>query len=246
MKQPTKYALIPFLLFALLGPGHSGAHSTATEQSNSALSAEQLQAAIIREVEDYLEQRARTLGLTPTIEVAKPRVEHLASCAKLAVQSNETTPLRARMTVSVRCEDPARWVSHVHAQLSADGFYFTTNRTIEAGEPISLDDLIAHETDVLKISPHVVTDPSQIIGHIATRRLPSGSTVRANGLRHPQSVARGQQVQTIVHGAGFTVTGKGQAVQAGNPGSRIQVRTPTGQLIQGIVLDAHTVEVMAF
>lgn len=148
------------------------------------------------------------------------------------------------MTVTVRCTEPAQWVTHVRAQLSAPGYYFVTNRTIEADEPIQLDDLIAHETDVLKLSPHILTDPSKIIGHIATHRIPRGTTLRANAVRNPQSIARGQLVQTIARGPGFVVSSEGQALQNGNPGARIQVRTASGQIIQGIVLDAHSVEVI--
>lgn len=238
MKQPTKYVLILFLLFSyvLLLPIAAG-----TE-------VDELKEKITAAVHDFLEQQANTLGISAEITVSEPRIDNLGPCDDFEVYSSGggTAPLRARMTASVRCLGPSRWVSHIHAQLTASGFYFTTNRTIEAGEPIALDDLIAHETDVLKVSPQVVTDPSLIIGHIATRRLPSGSTLRSNVLRNPQSIARGQQVQTIARGEGFVVTGEGQAMQNGNPGARIQVRTPRGQVIQGIVLDAHTVEIILF
>lgn len=248
MKQPTKHALILFLLFwFLLQPLFlAHAHEKEADTQPTPLSAQALQEAMVAQVQDFIERQARTMGLTAEIKITEPRVENLGACADFDVYSSSAAQLRSRMTVSVRCLGPSKWVSHVHAQLTADGFYFTTNRTIEAGESIGLDDLIAHETDVLKLSPHVVTDPSQIIGFIATRRIPDGSTLRSNVLRNPQSIARGQKVNTVAQGKGFVVTGEGQAMQAGNPGTRIQVRTPTGQVIQGIVLDANTVEIILF
>lgn len=202
-----------------------------------------LGALIVSEVHNYLEQLTRTQGLETTINITPPRLENLGECEAFEVDSRGQAQLRARMTVSVRCHEPSQWVTHVRAQLSAPGYYFVANRTIEADEPIELDDLIAHETDVFKLSPHILTDPSKIIGHIATRRIPSGTTLRTNSLRNPQSIARGQTVQTVAKGQGFVVTSEGKALQSGNPGSRIQVRTASGQVIQGIVLDAHTVEI---
>lgn len=199
---------------------------------------------IVTKVHDFLEHHARTQGLEPSITITPPRLEHLSHCHHVEVDARHQIPLRSRMTVTVRCTEPAQWVTHVRAQLSAPGYYFVTNRTIEADEPIQLDDLIAHETDVLKLSPHILTDPSKIIGHIATHRIPSGTTLRANAVRNPQSIARGQLVQTIARGPGFVVSSEGQALQNGNPGARIQVRTASGQIIQGIVLDAHSVEVI--
>jgi len=39
-------------------------------------------------------------------------------------------------------------------------------------------------------------------------------------------------------------TGEGQALESGAPGTQIQVRTSSGQIITGTVIDAHTVQVM--
>lgn len=198
---------------------------------------------IAEQVHEFLEQKTRTQGLTATIEVTPPRVKNLGQCTSFEVYSRGNEQLRARMTISVRCHKPSQWVTHVRAQLSASGYYFVANRNIEIDEPVTLDDLIAHETDVLKLSPHILTDPSKIIGYIATRRIPDGTTLRANSLRNPQSIARGQTVQTVARGPGFVVTSQGIALQSGSPGTRIQIRTESGQVIQGTVRDAHTVEI---
>ncbi|HLS17365.1 MAG TPA: flagellar basal body P-ring formation chaperone FlgA [Paenalcaligenes sp.] len=229
----------------LADASHSSGESPSPSDADSGTSEskDDLASKISDQVHDFLEQQARTLGLEATIKVNPPRVENLGVCEDFEVYSRSKAQLRSRMTVSVRCHAPTQWVTHVHAQLSASGYYFVANRTIEADEPVTLDDLIAHEADVLKLSPHILTDPSKIIGHIATRRIPNGTTLRANSLRNPQSIARGQTVQTIARGQGFVVTSEGQALQSGNPGARIQVRTASGQVIQAIVLDAHTVEV---
>src|SRR5699024_11082093 len=172
-------------------------------------------------VHEVLEQKTRTQGLVPTIRTTPPLTQNRGSCDDFEVSSRGSDQLRSRMTVSVRCHKPAQWVTHVRAQLSASGYYFVANRNIEIHEPVALDDLIPHEADVLKLSPHILTDPSKIIGYIATRRIPNGTTLRTNALRDPQSIARGQTVQTIARGQGFVVTSQGQALQSGNPGTRI-------------------------
>lgn len=223
-------------------------HDTEIErtQSSTIKDKNELEKAIIQNVHQFLEKQASNMGLDATIKVSAPNVKNLGNCDDFEVFSNQATNIRSRMTVSIRCLTPSKWVTHVHAELSVDGYYFISNRTIESGESIQLDDLIAQEADILRLSPHVITDPSQIIGFVATRRIPNGSTIRANTLRHPEAVARGQNVQTVARGPGFVVTSTGQALQSGNPGTRIQVRTPSGQIIQGIVLDATTVEILMF
>lgn len=148
------------------------------------------------------------------------------------------------MSVAVRCLSPQPWTLHVQAELTIDGYYYVTNRTLQVGEVISLDDLVPREGDILRLPPNTVTDPSLAVGYITTQRINSGSTLRSSALRDPQSIQRGQTVRTIARGVGFVATGEGQALQSGSPGSQIQVRVSSGQIITGTVLDAQTVQVL--
>jgi flagella basal body P-ring formation protein FlgA len=50
-------------------------------------------------------------------------------------------------------------------------------------------------------------------------------------------------VHLIVQGRGFTVSSEGEALGKAAPGERLQVRTPSGQVVTGVVNAAGQVEV---
>jgi len=88
-----------------------------------------------------------------------------------------------------------------------------------------------------------VTDPAHALGRVVTQRIRQGGTIKSGTLRDPDSVQRGQRVHTQARGAGFVMRGAGYALQAGAPGSTIQVRTTSGVVVSAIVIDSTTVQV---
>src|SRR5690606_963012 len=115
---------------------------------------------------------------------------------------------------------------------------------IQPGDTLTMDDLNPREGDLLRLSPNIATDPSLLVGHIATQRISAGSPIKTTALRDPDSIQRGQMIRTEVRGPGFVANGEGQALQSGAPGTQIQVKSSSGQVITGTVLNANTVLVM--
>lgn len=193
---------------------------------------------------DYLLSQAQILPGQAEITLDAARLQAMPACQHAQAFLPSGQRLRARMSVGVRCLAPQPWTSSVSATLSVQGHYYVTNRRINPGETVSLDDLAAREGDLLQLASGVVFDPSQIVGYVASQRIPLGSPVRSTALRDPQAVMRGQTVRTIARGAGFVATGEGQALQSGPPGTQIQIKASSGQIISATVLDASTVQVM--
>lgn len=194
-------------------------------------------------VEEFMLNQAETYPGAAQVSVEPPRITNQAMCHDLEVFLAGSRLLRSRMNVGVRCLGPESWTTYVQVNLRIDGFYYVTNRTINAGDVLSLDDLVAREGDILRLSRGTVFDPSQAIGFVAKQRIPRGTPVKATALRDPNSIERGQRVKTIARGPGFVITGEGQALEDGNPGSTIQVRSGSGQVITGVVVDATTVQI---
>lgn len=192
----------------------------------------------------FLHEQADSYAGTLSVHVHNPPLRHHTQCDQLHTFFPSGNQLRSRMTVSVRCLAPVTWTINTQVELSLQGFYYVTNKTIAMGEIISLDDLTAREGDLLRLPANTVIDPSHIIGYIAAQRINAGNPLRNQVLKNPQSVQRGQKVRTIARGVGFVATGEGQALQDGAPGAQIQVRAASGQLITGTVIDAHTVQVI--
>lgn len=201
-------------------------------------------AAITAEVEAFLLDRAGSLPGTPTVAVAEPRInrQHTA-CEQLDVFLSNPQ-LRSRMSVGVRCLSPQPWTLYVQASLAVEGYYYVAARDIGVGETLTLDDMVSREGDLLRLARGVIVDPSRAIGYIAQQRISAGSSIRSSALRDPDSIVRGQAVKTEARGLGFVATGEGVAMENGAPGTVIQVRTPSGQVISGTVVNSTTVRVM--
>lgn len=199
---------------------------------------------VVSEVEAFLLNQASIHPGAMSVHVTPPVIRNQAQCNALQPYLPSGAKLRSRMTIAVRCQAPSSWTLHVPTEISIQGYYYISNRSIAVGEIISLDDLVAREGDLLRLPPNTVTDPSLAIGYIASQRINAGNTIRSSALRDPQSIQRGQAVRTIARGNGFVATGEGQALQSGAPGTQIQVKVSSGQIITGTVLDAHTVQVM--
>ncbi|HWL29149.1 MAG TPA: flagellar basal body P-ring formation chaperone FlgA [Burkholderiaceae bacterium] len=229
----TLVSIIGGTLLAMSGP---------VAASNALLA--QDPAAVSAEVDAFLRGQAASYPGSTHIIVEPPRLTNQPACAHLQAFLPTGQRLRSRMTVGVRCMAPQTWTTYVQANLSILGYYYVANRSIQVGDILSLDDLSAREGDILRLSGGTVFDPSQAVGYVASQRIPAGGPIKARSLRSPDSIQRGQTVRTEARGLGFVATGEGKALENGAPGSQIQVRSSSGQIVSGTVLNANTVQVM--
>lgn len=198
---------------------------------------------IASEVESFLLNQAAVLPGAAEVVVTPPRISRQAACEHLDVYL-PNPQLRSRMNVGVRCLAPQPWTLFVQASLSVNGYYYVTNRRMEPGERITMDDLTAREGDLLRMPRGVVSDPALAVGYIVTQRMTEGTSLRSSALRDPDSIVKGQPVRTEARGVGFVATGEGVALEDGAPGAMIQVRTSSGQVVTGTVVSNTTVRIM--
>lgn len=199
---------------------------------------------IAAEVENFLAGQANSYPGSANITVNTPRIESQPECDQLHVYLPNGHRLRSRMTVGVRCMGPVAWTTRVQANLNIQGYYYVANHTIQPGDTLSLDDLTGREGDLLSLSRGVVFDPSQAVGYVAKYRISAGGVIKTSALRDPDSIQRGQSVRTEARGLGFVATGEGKAMESGAPGTQIQVKSSSGQIVSGTVVNSNTVMVM--
>lgn len=193
---------------------------------------------------NFLLEQAQSLPGNAQVLIDSSRLQEQAQCQQVQAFLPSGQRLRARLSVGLRCLTPNTWVTSVPASLSVQGFYYVSKRTINPGETLSLDDLIAREGDILRLPSGVLFDPSQIIDYIASQRIQAGNPIRQHALRDPHAIVRGQTVRTVARGTGFVISGEALALQTASPGQQIQVRASSGQVISATVLDASTVQVL--
>lgn len=183
-------------------------------------------------------------GLRVEVQVGEldPRLQ-LAPCARIEPWLPPGTRLWGRSRVGLRCVDGAQWNVFLPVTVQAFGPAWLPTRPIPAGTALTLADFTNGEADWAAQPSPVAQAPEQWVGQLAAQALTPGQPLRLSMLRPPQAFAAGSTVRLLVQGAGFSVSGEGQAISAGHVGQPVRVRTDSGRTVSGIVLDNRTVQI---
>lgn len=198
----------------------------------------------IAQAQEFLRKQAGIYPGTPHIEVDASRLGNLPACTQLQFFLPGDKRLRPRLSVGVRCAAPRAWTSYLQATISIQGSYYVPAHAINPGETLDLSDLDSRTADLLSLPASTVVDLRQLLGRITTHRLIAGAPIKGSALRDPQSVLRGQTVRLEARGEGFVASSEGKAMQSGVPGAQIQVRTATGRIVTGTIIDGTTISVI--
>lgn len=201
-------------------------------------------AALSAAAEDYLRTQLASIPGRITITMDPVRTERLTACTSLSPFISMPLRLRPRMSIGVRCGGPQVWTTYLQATVSIAGQYYVAARPIASGRVIQPEDLAPRDADLVTLPADVVIDPAQAVGMRTNSRLAVGQTVRAINLRSAQTIEKGQNVRIVVSGKGFTATSEGEALDNAGPGDRLQVRTPSGQIVSGVVRKTGLVEIL--
>lgn len=197
--------------------------------------------AVMEQIHFFVQDMAASWPGELSVNITPPDFSRQTDCHDFEIFMSGQQGLRHRMNVGIRCTSPGTWVAYTPVSVKLTGVYYVTSRNINAGTLLSLDDLIPIEGDLLALPAGSLLDPGQMVGHIVTQRLSARRPIRATALRSPESVERGQRVRIEIRGPGFVASSDGYAMQGGEPGKQIQVRTASGQIVTATVLNAQTV-----
>ncbi len=191
----------------------------------------------------FLRQQTTGLPGTVTVDVSPISPRGLAPCDALEAFLPPGAQLWGQTSVGVRCVGVKPWTLYLQAHISVNATYFVAGRDIAPGQTIAASDLSPRQGDLTKLPRSVVTDLSQIVGKASLERVGPGMLLRQDMVRAVVLVQAGQSVRLVVEGPGFTISYEGNAVSSAAAGQAVQVRTPSGQVISGIVKDRETVDV---
>ncbi|TXC88214.1 flagellar basal body P-ring formation chaperone FlgA [Paraburkholderia azotifigens] len=191
----------------------------------------------------YLQQQSAGLPGKVDITVASVFPRGLAACTTLEPFLPAGARVWGRTTVGVRCAGERPWTLYLQAKVSIHATYFLAARAIAPGELLSAADLIARDGDLTLLPQAVITDPAQAVGSVALMRVSPGLPLRRDMLKSAEAVSIGQNVKVVAQGPGFAISAEGSAMNNAAPGQPVKVKTANGQIIQGIVKDAGTVEI---
>jgi flagella basal body P-ring formation protein FlgA len=113
---------------------------------------------------------------------------------------------------------------------------------IARGETIADSDLVYQNVDAGGLASGVVTSMNQLDGMETRRVLRAGQPVRADDVRKPILVAKGQTITMIFAAPGLTLTATGRAMSEGGMGETVTVLNPVSyRQITGVVTGAGEV-----
>jgi flagella basal body P-ring formation protein FlgA len=195
--------------------------------------------------EDFLRGEAQGLPGKVTLEVDRPddRVS-LAACAQMTAFFPAGSRAWGRTTVGVRCTAPTPWTLYMAARVRIRAQYFETARALSAGQQVAETDLVRRHGDIDELPPGVVTEPSQAVGRKLANSLRAGTPLRADVLREPPAIQQGELVGLVIAGPGFRVSSEGHSLGKAAEGKVVQVRTPSGAVVSGVVRPGPVVEIL--
>jgi len=187
---------------------------------------------------DAARQYTSGLGYNKVNVSIRPLDEHLQlpNCSHpLETFIPPGTPSLGNINIGVRCKSPEPWTIYVRSQVSGEVDIPILSRTLARNSIITRDDLVM-TSQPLGSQNGILYEPEQIVGMELTRQLNAGSPIKANHLRPPKVVKRGQQVVLVAGSGGLNVRMKGKANGDAAVGERVRVtNTSSGQQLEGIV-----------
>lgn len=213
-----------------------------------------LSASVVAELQDSTAIRdavdrfiqAQTRDLPGRVEVGRVDVDphlRLQRCLELEAFLPTGAKLWGNSTIGVRCLRPEKWSIFVPVQVRVWADVVVSARPLSRGQALGPTDVAMQQLDLTRLPPGALTDPQRAVGHLLTASIAGGTPLRADLLRAVPVVLQGQVVHVVFAGEGFRVSTEGRALSNGGVGETVQIRTASGKLLKGIVLEPGVVEV---
>jgi flagellar basal body P-ring formation protein FlgA len=204
--------------------------------------------------DDYLRmfvaQRVQPAG-SPTASVQRVEVKfgvldsrvQLAPCAQIDPYVPPGARLWGRTAIGVRCVSGASWNILLPVTVSIWGTAWAAATPLAAGTLVSSQDFRMQEVEWSREAAPPIVDASEFAGRTLLRSLQEGQPVRKDMLRTPPVLVSGDTVTLRISGAGFSISGQGQALSSAGEGQPVRIRTEQGRFLSGTARAGKTVEI---
>lgn len=172
-----------------------------------------------------------------------PRLK-LAPCAQIEPHLPAGSRPWGRTRVGLRCvSGPVRWNVYLPLTVRVWAPAVVAASDLAAGHTLAASDLKLAEVDLAASNSPIHTAVATVVGRTLATALPAGSALRADALRQRQWFQAGDTVTVVAQGAGYAVSGEGQALGHGVEGQPVRVRTDSGRILTAMPVGTRRVEV---
>jgi flagellar basal body P-ring formation protein FlgA len=171
-----------------------------------------------------------------------PRLK-LAACAHVQAYLPSGAAAWGRTRIGLRCTDgAARWNVFLPVQVRVWAPALVAAEAAPSGALAADLPWRVAEVDWAEQASPPIAQTQALAQRRLGRPLAAGQALRWADLQQRQWFASGDSVTIVARGAGFQVTGEGQALGVGLEGQAVRVRTESGRIITALPVAARRVE----
>lgn len=187
----------------------------------------------------------QTLNLPGQVTITVNEIDRrvsLPACSALEAFLPPGGQLLGNSTVGVRCTtNIKKWTLFVPVHIKVSANLLITNSPLQQGHILRAEDIGNQKSELTQTG--ILTDPSQAIGKILKYNVGAGQILKQDMLHAPYIVRQGQTVQIQIERQGFKIHADGQALRNATEGQAVQVKTSSGQVVNGVVQLDGTVNI---
>jgi flagella basal body P-ring formation protein FlgA len=174
-----------------------------------------------------LDQRLRLPACNEPLDVSRPAGQRVGNT-----------------TVSVRCPGTQPWTLYVPVTVNLYETVLSAAGTLARGSTLKVADLAPIRRNIATLAYGYYLRPEDVIGMELRRTLRPGEILTPANIKAPALVASGDQVLLVADTGGVRVAMKGEALQEGAAGERVQVRNLSSRrVVEGEVVGRGLVKV---
>ncbi|MES1983118.1 MAG: flagellar basal body P-ring formation chaperone FlgA [Pseudomonadota bacterium] len=168
--------------------------------------------------------------VTFKVDQIDPRVV-LAVCHTVEIFVPPGTQLLGNTMVGARCPGKNGWSLFIPVHIKVTVDLLLANKPLLQGHVLQSDDISSQPGEMTQ--PGLITDPMQAVGKVLKMGISSGQPLKRDMLRAPYVITQGQTVQILADGAGYRISFTGVALGNAAESQGVQVKTPSGQVVNG-------------
>ncbi len=191
-------------------------------------------AQIIQTAEHFLRQNIRQnhySRITVTMGQLDSRLRLQHCRAPLTTELAPGRRFAGKTTVHVKCTGETPWAVFINANIQLYKQVMVTATPLDRGHILKASDFRPMEMELSRLNHGFYTEAGALIGQQLKRRLNQHKVIKANYIKPPTLVKRGEIVSIVAENASYSVKMNGTALMNGAQGDRIRVRNLSSKRI---------------
>ena len=206
--------------------------------------ARQIEIAVTETLEPQAARLATQLNASRYEVTVKPVSTKLSLplCSGKVEVKNLSRRQTGSQKLKVSCETPRNWKVYVQATIEVHANVLVSSTTLEAGKPVTVQNVMFQEMDISSLKRGFFTDLSELQAKTARRTIRPNTQLTPALLQETPVIQKGDRINIISGVNSIHVQMPGEALEDGTAGEQIRVKNIAGgKIIYGRVRDASSV-----